>query len=122
MTCLMKFKWVKLRRDYLPVGKGIMGYWARLASRVAFRKGKAFYCGHVNEIEVGEWVGGIMGLKSILGVSSKQKAFEIMNKLSELGYIEYTPTGGHVLGLPRITVQTGNIFPLGKIHFYLLFE
>ena len=89
MTCLMKFKWVKLRRDYLPVGKGIMGYWARLASRVAFRKGKAFYCGHVNEIEVGEWVGGIMGLKSILGVSSKQKAFEIMNKLSELGYIEY---------------------------------
>ena len=66
MTCLMKFKWVKLRRDYLPVGKGIMGYWARLASRVAFRKGKAFYCGHVNEIEVGEWVGGIMGLKSML--------------------------------------------------------
>ena len=89
MACLMKFKWVKLRRDLLPAGKGLMGYWAKLVSRVAFRKGKAFYCGHINEVEVGEWVGGIMGLKSILGVANKQKAFEIMNKLVELGYIEY---------------------------------
>ncbi len=89
MKCLFKYEWVKLRRDLLPPGKGIMGYWAKLASRVAFRKGKAFYCGHVNEVEVGEWIGGMIGLKSILGVSNKQKALDIMNKLSELGYIEY---------------------------------
>lgn len=89
MKCLFKYKWVKLRREFLPSGKGIMGYWARLAARVAFRKGNAFYCGHTNEVEVGEWVGGIVGLKSILGVSSRQKAIEIMEKLSELGYIEY---------------------------------
>ena len=89
MKCLFKYKWVKLRRDLLPPGKGIMGYWAKLASRVAFRKGKAFYCGHINEVEVGEWVGGMMGLKSILGISNKQKALEVMEKLSELGYIEY---------------------------------
>ena len=89
MKCLFKYKWVKLRREHLPPGKGIMGYWAKLASRVAFRKGKAFYCGHVNEVEVGEWVGGMMGLKSILGVSNKDRALYIMEKLSDLGYIEY---------------------------------
>ncbi len=89
MECLFKYKWVKLRRDCLPTGKGIMGYWTKLVSRVAFRKGKAFYCGHVNEVDVGEWVGGMMGLKSILGVSNKQKALDIMEKLSDLGYIEY---------------------------------
>ena len=93
MKCLFKYKWVKLRRDLLPRGKGIMGYWAKLASRVAFRKGNAFYCGHINEVEVGEWVGGMMGLKSILGVSNKQKALDILSKLSELGYIEYELEG-----------------------------
>ena len=93
MKCLFKYKWVKLRRDFLPPGKGIIGYWAKLASRVAFRKGNAIYCGHINEVEVGEWVGGMIGLKSILGVSSKQKALEIMEKLSELGYIEYELDG-----------------------------
>ncbi len=93
MKCLFKYKWVKLRRDLLPRGKGIMGYWAKLASRVAFRKGNAFYCGHVNKVEVGEWVGGVMGLKSILEVSNKQKALDILSKLSELGYIEYELEG-----------------------------
>lgn len=93
MKCLFKYKWVKLRRDLLPRGKGIMGYWGKLASRVAFRKGNAFYCGHINEVEVGEWVGGMMGLKSILGVSNKQKALDILDKLSELGYIEYELDG-----------------------------
>lgn len=35
MKCLMKYKWVK----HLPQGKGIMGYWAKLVSCTAFRKG-----------------------------------------------------------------------------------
>lgn len=39
LKCLMKYEWVKLRRDTLPAGKGIMGAWARLAARAAFRKG-----------------------------------------------------------------------------------
>lgn len=86
----MKFRWVKLPREIIPQKKGIMGYWMKLASRVAFRKGESFYCGHTNQVEPGEWVGGIMGLKSILGVKSKQKVFAIMEKLSELGYITYT--------------------------------
>ena len=37
MKCLLKYQWVKLPRNQLPPGKGIMGMWARLAFRAAFR-------------------------------------------------------------------------------------
>ena len=86
MKCLRKFKWIKLRRNYLPDGRGLLGYWARLAARAAFRKGKALYCGHKNEVVPGMWSGGIVGLKSILGVKRRSKALQIMNELQELGY------------------------------------
>ena len=89
MSCLMKFKWVKLPREIIPEKKGIMGYWMKLASRVAFRKGNSFYCGHTNEVNPGEWVGGIIGLKSILRVKTKEKALIIMDELVTLGYINY---------------------------------
>lgn len=45
MKCLMKYQWVKLPRNHLPEGKGIMNAWAKLASRAAFRKGQASYGG-----------------------------------------------------------------------------
>lgn len=35
MKCLMKYQWVKLPRNHLPEGKGIMNAWAKLASRAA---------------------------------------------------------------------------------------
>ena len=60
LKCLMKYEWVKLRRDTLPAGKGIMGAWAKLAARAAFRKGHAFYCGHKNAVSPGMWSGGIV--------------------------------------------------------------
>jgi hypothetical protein len=63
--CLLKFKWVKLPRNRLPQGKGIMGAWARLAARAAFRPGQAQYCGHTNDVPLASWVGGIVGLKNI---------------------------------------------------------
>ena len=44
MKCLLKYQWVKLPRNQMPTGKGIMGAWARLASRAAFRNGQARYC------------------------------------------------------------------------------
>ena len=89
MKCLMKYQWVKLPRNRLPVGKGLMGYWAKLASRAAFRKGQAFYCGYSNTVSPGMWSGGVVGLKSILGVKSRSKALKTLQALSELGYIEY---------------------------------
>lgn len=88
--CLLKYQWVKLPRTHLPQGKGVMGHWARLASRAAFRKGQARYCGHVNDVTPGMWSGGVVGLKSILGVKSRAKALEIIDELQRLGYIEYT--------------------------------
>lgn len=89
MKCLMKYHWVKLPRNHLPEGKGIMRAWAQLASRAAFRKGQASYCGHINAVSPGMWSGGIVGLKSILGSRSRAQSLEALSKLSELGYVRY---------------------------------
>lgn len=72
MKCLFTYKWVKLPRAHIPTGKGLMGSFLRLASRAAFRPGKARYCGYTNDVNAGSWVGGIVGLKSILGVKGSQ--------------------------------------------------
>ena len=56
MKCLLRYEWVKLLRACLPEGKGILGHWAKLASRAAFRKGQARYCGHTNHVESGDVV------------------------------------------------------------------
>ena len=90
MKCLRKYKWLKLHRSCMPAGKGIMGYWAKLASRAAFRKGIGLYCGHRNPVTAGMWTGGIVGLKSILGVKRRNQALWIMHELEELGYIVFS--------------------------------
>ena len=90
MKCLLQYQWVKLPRANLPQGKGLMGYWAKLASRAAFRKGKATYCGYQNEVTPGMWAGGIVGVKSILGVRSRSQALTVLEELSGLGYLQYT--------------------------------
>ncbi len=89
MKCLHKYNWVKLPRNALPTGKGLMGAWMRLASRAAFRKGVASYCGYENAVEPGMWAGGIVGLKSILGVRSRAKATETLDMLARFGYLTY---------------------------------
>ena len=90
MKCLRKYKWVKMRRDIEIEGKGLMNHYIRLAGRVAFRKGTACYCGFENPVEPGMWAGGIVGLKSILGVKKRREAFRIMNQLEDLGYLTWT--------------------------------
>ena len=91
MKCLKKYTWVKVPRGEIPFhAKGILIYYMRLASCVAFRKGTARYCGHTNAVEVGSWVGGMVGLKSILEVKKRRDALEIMDELQMLGYITYT--------------------------------
>lgn len=90
MKCLRKYEWVKLPRDYPDMGKGLMCHWAKLASRAAFRKGNARYCGHSNPVTPGMWAGGIVGLKSILGVRSRAKALQIIQELESLGYLKYS--------------------------------
>lgn len=81
MKCLLKYQWVKLPRNQLPSGKGIMGMWARLASRAAFRAGTVQYCRYRNQVTPGVWAGGIVGLKSILGVKRRQQALAMMDLL-----------------------------------------
>lgn len=90
MKCLRKYQWVKLPRDYPDMGKGLMAQWAKLASRAAFRKGCAKYAGHINAVTPGMWAGGIVGLKSILGVRSRSEALKSLDQLSSYGFLRYT--------------------------------
>lgn len=90
MKCLRKYQWVKLPRNFPDMGKGLMGYWAKLASRAAFRKGNAYYCGHLNPVGPGVWAGGVVGLKSILGVKSRQQALSVLDALASLGFLNYS--------------------------------
>ncbi len=90
MKCLRKYKWLKLQRACLPQGRGIMGYWAKLASRAAFRKGIGIYCKHHNAVTPGMWKGGIVGLKKILGIKRRQRVLWIMHELEDLGLIKFT--------------------------------
>ena len=90
MKCLQKYQWVKVHRTFLPSGSGIMWYWARLASSAAFRQGNGCYCGYTNPVTPGMWAGGIVGLKSILGVRRRSQALQIMHELKDLGYITFT--------------------------------
>lgn len=89
MKCLLKYQWVKLPRDRIPEGKGVMGSWMRLASRAAFRKGQSHYCGHTNDVSAGSWAGGVVGLKSILGIKKRQQALDTLDELTALGYVRY---------------------------------
>ena len=90
MSCLLKYRWVKLPRALVPSGKGVLGYWARMAARAAFRFGNGRYCGYLNSVTPGMWAGGIVGVKSILGVRRRGEAFKILDELQSLGYITYT--------------------------------
>ena len=88
--CLNKYKWVPVPRAEIPELKGLLGYWLKLAARAAFRKGTSTYCGYENAVEPGMWAGGVVGLKSILGVKSRKQALQIIEQLAKLGYITYT--------------------------------
>ncbi len=90
MKCLRKYNWVKLPREEIPKLKGNLGFWLRLAEHAAFRKGIATYCGHKNPVEPGMWSGGIVGLKKIMGVRSREQALQVLDALQAMGYISYT--------------------------------
>jgi hypothetical protein len=90
MKCLIKYKWVKLPRELAIDAKGLLTYYIRLVTRAAFRKGMSHYCGFENPVEPGMWAGGIVGLKSILGVKKRLVALWIMNQLEDLGYLTWT--------------------------------
>lgn len=90
MSCLLKYRWVKLPRALVPSSKGVLGSWARLAARAAFRAGNGRYCGYLNAVTPGMWAGGIVGVKSILGVRRRGEALKILDELQTLGYITYT--------------------------------
>ena len=89
MDCLLKYDWVKLPRKLIPDMKGIMSYYLRLASRAAIGSGTVRYCQHQNQVEAGMWSGGIVGVKSILGLKSAEKVVDVLIALSDLDLISF---------------------------------
>ena len=82
MKCLERYAWVKLPRTQIPAGRSLLSNFMRLYASAAYRPGQARYCQYINEVHFGEWVGGIVGLKSILGLSSREQAFLVLEELS----------------------------------------
>ena len=82
MKCLSKYPWVKLPRDRILCGKGLMGAWMRLAARAAFRKGEGHYCGYDNPVEPGMRVGGIIRLKAVLALHTEMRYRMCFNSVS----------------------------------------
>ena len=115
MKCQRKYQWVKLPRNCLPQGKGVLGHWARLAARAAYRKGIGTYCGFENEVLPGMWAGGVVGLKSILGTRSRRPALETLEQLQELGFLSYSldlATKMRIrMGPTMVTVDTAVVTP-----------
>ena len=109
MKCLLKYPWVKLPRDRVPGSKGLMGSWMRLATRAAFRRGEGHYCGYDNPVEPGMWVGGIVGLKSILGIRRRDAALDVLQCLTEFGFLSWS--------LDPSTKKLGYILSDWLVHF-----
>ena len=89
MKCLQRYAWIKLPRTQIPTGRSILSSFIRLYASAAYRPGQARYCQYINDVRYGEWVGGIVGLKSILDVSSRDQAFHILQSLANRGMLEY---------------------------------
>ena len=87
MRCLNKYRWVKLPRTQIPTGNSLLGNFIRLYASAAYRPGQAHYCQYINEVRFGEWIGGIVGLKSILGLSSREQALSVLEDLSDWGLL-----------------------------------
>ena len=61
-----------------PSFEGPAGLLAEACIPGCVPKGISAYCGYENAVEPGMWVGGIVGLKSILGVKDCKQVLQIM--------------------------------------------
>ena len=89
MKCLQRYAWVKLPRTQIPTGRSILSNFIRLYASAAYRPGQARYCQYINDVRYGEWVGGIVGLKSILGLSCREQVLSVLEDLLDWGMLEY---------------------------------
>ena len=75
LKCLMKYEWVKLRRD-TPAGQAKV-LWVpgqSLLPEQHFAKDTPPTVAISNAVSPGMWSGGIVGLKSILGTRSRTQS------------------------------------------------
>lgn len=89
MTCSANYKWVILPRTTKKTLAGVIASWLILASVSAYKDGTATYCGYQNEVKAKEWVGGLVGLKRLLGNHTYNETDAVIKRLTELDYISF---------------------------------
>ena len=101
----------KAPRTQIPAGRSLLSNFMRLYASAAYRPGQARYCQYINEVHFGQWVGGIVGLKSILGLSSREQAFLVL-KNYQIGACSNTSTTQNPNGFPTIyRKHSASLFP-----------
>ena len=85
----MKFKWVKIPRNIMPEGNGILLDYIRAYSAAAITKGTIRYCQYENEVEEGMWAGGRVGLKSIFREKTTSAALDSLKRMASFGILTY---------------------------------
>ena len=66
--CLFRYQWVKLPRTHLPVGKGNHGLLGKAGLAGGISQGSGKILRIHKRCNARMWSGGVVGLKSILGV------------------------------------------------------
>lgn len=89
MSLTNVLSWKKFYRDIPFDDSGALSVFLKLAFATAYADGKTKYYKYINEVKKSQWVGGIVGLKSICGIKNSEKLFQTLNLLKSLRYIDF---------------------------------
>ena len=118
MICYFKYTWAKVPKELIPYGKGVLSDYLHLIAAAAARDGEMRYCGHLNKVRRGEWSGGVVGLKAILETRSTKDAFVALERVREMGLVEYSYAGPGMLLTYRILKYPEMNYPNSKAVTY----
>lgn len=82
-----KYDWVKLPRNIMPKGTGILKDFFELAYACAYKSGVTKYNGYYNKVKANQWAGGLDGIRRLLKKRTKEDAYDALIDLSLLGLI-----------------------------------
>ncbi len=84
---LYKYNWVKLPRNIIPKGTGVLKNFFALACVCTYKSGVTKYNGYWNPVKANQWAGGIDGIRRLLNTRTKATAYDALTELAILGLI-----------------------------------
>ena len=84
---LYKYDWVKLPRNIMPKGTGVLKNFFALACACAYKSGVTKYNGYWNPVKANQWAGGLDGVRRLLNTRTKDAAYDALTELAMLGLI-----------------------------------